>query len=73
MLTSTGKATGRDQGCMHTYLVDQVTLAFLALLRYTDQKYTVPIVSVYYYTVRGIATVLLHYAILYKNGMNTVT
>ena len=29
-------------------LVDQVTLASLTLLRYTDRKYTVPIVSVYY-------------------------
>ena len=59
---------------MHTCLVDQATLASLALLRYTDRKYTGPIVSVYiFYTVRGIATVLLHYAILYKNSMNIVT
>ena len=56
---------------MHTCLVDQATLASLTLLRYTDRKYTGPIVSVYiFYTVPGIATVLLNYAILYKNSMD---
>ena len=34
---------------MCTCLVDQVTLASLALLIYTDRKYTVPILSIHLY------------------------
>ena len=57
---------------MHTCLVDQVALASLSLWRYTELTYTLHMLSILY-TVRGIATVLLHYVISYNNGMNIVT
>ena len=57
---------------MCTCLVGQVTLASLALWRYTELTYTCQF-SVYIYNERGIETVLEHYVILYKYGMNIVT
>ena len=59
----------QTRGCMYTCLLDQVTLVSLALLRYTDRKYTVPIFSLYYTILY--AVLRLYY--LYKNFMNIVT
>ena len=40
LLTNTGQATGRNQGCGHTCWLDQVTLASPMLGRYTELTYT---------------------------------
>ena len=65
------KATAGDPEGHERVGRDQVTLASLALWRYTERKYTVHMLSIFY-TEHCIMTVLLQYAILYENGMNIV-
>ena len=63
MLTGTGQTT--DSNCWaSTCLLDQVNLVSPTHWRYTC--------SVCIYTEHSITTVLLQYAILYKDGMNIV-
>ena len=70
MLTGTGQTT--DSNCWAcTCLLDQVTLDF-PQIGDTLSEPTLYKCSVCIYTEHTIMTVLLQYAILYKNGMNRV-
>ena len=65
------KATAGDREGHEHVGRDRVTLASPTLWSYTEQKMLCKF-SVYSYTEHSITTVLLQYAILYKNGMNIV-
>ena len=65
------KATTGDRGGHEHVCRDQITLASRTLWRYAEQKLLCKF-SVWIYTEDSITTVLLQYAMLYKNGMKIV-